>query len=170
MLKIFRISDFDARRDHKQEFRRGFVLPSKYEWGKVLFVTDDKHIDHEKLADNFVMLSKEDIDAFVKSQGVQTKEEYDRIFNSIYTYQKKYKELKEKYPTSRKDYLIYEEGAVAFDEKAAYGKKLVIFRDSDRHFKIDSQTEKILSGYAHMGWHFEPAPEDALNASSQRFL
>lgn len=169
MIKIYRIKDFDARKDHKKEFRRGFILPSKYEFGKVLFVADDKHIDHEKLADNFIALSQEQITNIVNGMGVQSQEEFDKVYNSISTYQKKYKQLKEKYPTSRKDYLIYEEGAVAFDEKAAYGNKLVIFRDSDRYFKIDSQTEKILAGYAYMGWKFEPAPEDCQNAS-ERFL
>jgi hypothetical protein len=170
MIKIYRISDYDARKDHKSEFRRGFVLPSKYEWGKVLFVVDDKHIDHERLADNLVALSREEIDEIVIGMGVQTQEEYQNACKSILAYQKKYKELKEKYPVSRKDYLIYEEGAVAFDEKGAYGKKFVIFRDSSRHFRIDSQTEKILSGYAAMGWNFEPAPENNLNASNERFL
>ena len=170
MIKIYRIKDFDARKDHMKEFRRGFVLPSKYEYGKVLFIADDKHIDHERLADTFISLSKEEIESIVLGMGVQSDEEYKNAFMSIANYQKKYKELKDKYPISRKDYLIYEEGAVAFDEKGAYGKKFVIFRDSDRHFRIDSQTEKILSCYAVMGWNFEPEPENCQNATSERFL
>lgn len=169
MIKLYRISNFDVKQNHLKQFRRGFVIPYPYERGKVLFVADDKHIDHERLADNFIGLSDVQIKDLIMEQGISSPEEFNEVFKIIEGYQKKYKRKEEKYPTSRKDFLVYEEGAVAYDESSAYGK-FVIYRDTARGFRIDPETERIVAGYMMAGWKAQPAPENSLQASNENFF
>lgn len=167
MLKVYRINDFNPQKDHVKTCRRGFVIPYSFPPSKVLFVADGD-LDHERLADNFMAMTDEQIAGVIMEQGVQDENDFNMAFREIKRLQEGYKKKKETYPTSRKDYLLYEEGAVAFDSKSLYGK-FVLYRDNSRRFTISKATERIAFGYQADGWKGEPIPDNPHVAGPEYF-
>lgn len=162
MLKVFRINDFDATKHHKEQYRRGFVVPYDDIRRKVLFITDGD-LDHERLADNFIAMTDEQIRDVIMEQGIVDENDFNTTFNEIKRLQKGYQKKKETYPTSRKDYLLYEEGAIAYDAKSIYGK-FILYRDNSRKYSMSRDTENITFGYVMNGWKGKPIPDNCKQA------
>lgn len=167
MLKVFRINDFDPKKDHMDQFRRGFVVPFFDIPKKVLFITDGS-LDHERLADNFIAMTDEQITQVIMEQGIQDENDFNTSFNEIKRLQKRYEKKKETYPTSRKDFLLYEEGAVAFDAQSVYGK-FVLYRDNSKRYTMGHDTERIAFGYIMNKWKGQPIPDNCQKAESNPF-
>ena len=166
-MKVFRIENFDPQRDHKEEFRRGFVIPFKGIKGKVLFVTEGS-LDHERLADKFCTLTDEQIKETIMEQGIENEEDFNSAFLAIEKIREDYNQLKTKYPSSRKDFLLYEEDAIAFDSASYFGKS-ILYRDSGASFRISKETEKIAYGYMMNKWKGKAVPDNPLVADSGEF-
>ena len=174
MIKVLKVDDYSADK-HNSNFRRGFIIPisgSKYRYS-VLNVTDsDSKVDHEKIADNFIYAKDEQIKDFVISMGINDEETFNDMFNFIKNLQKGYEKDKTKYPSSRKDYLIYEKDTIAYDSNSNFGQgSFIIFRDGDkqRRFYIDPFVEKIVYGYAMKNWGLQKAPKDPQKADYEEF-
>lgn len=172
MLKVLKVDNYHAE-NHNKKFRRGFIIPIPRHKGSVLNVTDTDALDHEKLADEFVALKDSQINDILLEMGINDRESYDEMFNFIRGFKNKYNAKKDVYPSSRKDYLIYEEDTIAYDVKSNFGQgSFVIYREEDRsrRFYIEPETERIVFEYANLGWRLQPAPKDPHIANEPSFF
>ena len=174
MIKVFKIDDYNVDK-HNDKFRRGFIIPlTGYKYrNSVLNVTDsDSKVDHEKIADNFIYATDEQVKEFVLSMGIKDEETFKDIFDFIKGLQNSYQKDKEKYSSSRKDYLIYEQDTIAYDSHSNFGQgAFVIYREQDkqRRFYINPFVEKIVWGYAMKNWKIQKAPKDPQKVVDDEF-
>lgn len=174
MIKVLKVDDYSVDK-HNNSFRRGFIIPiSGYKYrNSVLNVTDsDSGIDHEKIADNFIYAKDEQVRDFVLSMGITDEVTFNDMFNFIKNLQIGYEKDKTKYPSSRKDYLIYEKDTIAYDARSSFGQgSFIIFRDEDkqRRFYINPFVEKLVFDYALKNWNLKKAPRDPQKAVDEEF-
>lgn len=169
MIKIEKIDSIDAKGLAEHGTKRGFVLPFYREPGSYMLITDnDGSVSHDRIADDFILISEDKVCGIIAEQNYQTKQDYEKVL-AMWRYIKKgYNDHKDEYPTARKDFLLYEEGAVAYDARSYYSRS-IMFRDSGRGFTISSQTDNIVGKFAICGWKQEPVPEDKNFADGKFF-
>ena len=170
MLKIFRCRDFQVKDLTRSGPRRGFVIPIPRDLDSVLLVADtDAAVNHEALGDKFVALNDEELLAALEGQSFASQEDFLMVVDTVKRLQQTYKKYEEEYPTSRKDFLIYEENTVAFDARSPFGK-FILYRDNSRKYSISRRTEKIVCDFMMNNWKAEPVPEDSKCADQTRFF
>ena len=162
MVKVFKYENYDASK-HNYNFRRGFIIPISR--NDVINVTTDnkQRLDHEKIADDFIALTDEEIKDVVSSMELNDENESKDMFETIKGFKIRYEKKKSDYPTSRKDFLIYEEDTIAYDSHSDFGQgSFIIFREEDKRqrFYVNPTTERIAYNYANNGWRVKYAPKD----------
>ena len=185
MLKIYKIDNYEPEKDHKFEYRRGYVIPFDQTKQSVLFVTDtDSAISHEKIGDDFVFLKKEAMKDALVDENFKDEEDVKKTVEFIEKIGKDYAErYKDAYPSTRKDYLLYEKNAIAFDESASiiqFGStgRVVQFKYSDRpgfSYKNNPETTRIGWSYVdqrkwgYNPWHYVELPENTKTSAEKYF-
>ena len=166
MLQIKFVDGFNAVDLVRENIRRGFVIPIRGCFDKTLIVINkDFSIDHDKVADDFIKLSDENLLKVLMSCNPNiSAEDLKRSIWMCEQISDGYKEKKEEYPASRKDYLIYEEGAVCFDQKPGYSNKYIMYRGDGKGYYMSKQTDKVACSFLMAGFKEVLAPEDSKNA------
>lgn len=160
MIKIEKIDTIDARALAEHGTKRGFILPFYREPGSYMLLTDtDGSVSHDKIADEFILISEDKVRGMIGEEKYQTKQDFEKVLQMWRVLKKGYDDKRDEYPTARKDFLLYEEGAVAYDARSYYSRS-VMFRDSGRGFTISSQTDNIVGQFAICGWKQDPVPDD----------
>ena len=169
MIKIFRCKNFQVSDLTRSGPRRGFVIPIPRDLDSVLVVADtEASVNHEALGDKFVALSEDELLMALQGQSFDSQEDFLMVVGTCKRLQENYKKYEEEYPTSRKDFLIYEENTVAFDARSPFGK-FILYRDNSRKYSISRRTEKIVCDFMMNNWKAEPVPEDSKCAQTKFF-
>ena len=169
MIKIFRCKNFQVKDLSSSGPRRGFVIPIPRDLESVLVIADtEPAVNHEGLGDNFVALTEDELLMALQGQTFDSQEDFLMVVDTCKRLQENYKKYEEEYPTSRKDFLIYEENTVAFDARSPFGK-FILYRDNSRKYSISRRTEKIVCDFMMNNWKAEPVPEDSKCAQTRYF-
>ena len=170
MIKVITLKSFNAVELTNRGPRRGFIVPFIGPGDDCVMIADtDKSANHETIADDFIALKENELFDAIKEQENITPEEKEKTYNFCLGLQKEYKRYEKEYPTSRKDFLLYEDGAVAFDASSPFGK-FILYRDSSRGFSISRRTDNIVCEFLNNRWKGEPIPENNKCAGQQRFF
>ena len=165
MLQIKVVKNFKAETMQRTSIRRGFVIPFMDHSNRVVVVVDDDAaMDHEYIADDFVLAGKEKMATIIKQGNPEFAEkdikEFFELYEQIYDSYVNNEKNKEEYKASRKDYLVYEQGAVAFDFRPSYSRKNIIYRDSGKGYFLPSQTKAVVESFASIGFDLKIAPPE----------
>ena len=162
MIQVRFIKDFNAADLNRTNLRRGFVIPFRSAYNKALIITDnDNAMDHEYIADDFVKLSSDEtLQSLLRNNPHILNEDLQKSLLICEQIRNGYREKEEEYPTSRKDYLIYEEASVCFDQRPGYSNKYIMYRTSGKGYTLPDETDKIACSFLMAGFKESIAPED----------
>ena len=175
MLQIKITDSFKAGDLERAGIRRGFIIPYLDGTKKVAIVIDnEKSVDHEKSADDFVYASVDKILEIIKKYNPELDDAEIQKFMSLYgkiknDYENNDKNKKE-YESSRKDYLLYEKGSVAFDFKPGYSRRYIIYRGSGKGYYIPGETNEIIMDFLKLGFEEQPAPPEHNGPADNAFV
>lgn len=171
MIQIKFVNNFNAADLVRSNIRRGFVIPITGAIDKSLvLINNDFSIDHDRVADEFVKLSEEELRQNLKTYTPNISE--SDLEKSVWMCNKMingYKEKQEEYPTSRKDYLLYENGVVAFDQKPGYSTRYILYRGDGKGYFLPKSTDKIACSFLMAGFKEMLTPEDSKVAGPTLF-